>query len=106
MSNWVFVKKLENVRKHRDIKPFTAEKRRNYLVFEPNYHAETFFTEHLLAIELNKTEIPRNKAVYFGLSILKLNKILMYEIWYDNVKAKYGKKQSCVICIQTVSLYT
>ena len=33
-----------------------------------------------------------NKPVYLGLSILALSKILMYEIWYDYVKPKYGEK--------------
>ena len=30
--------------------------------------------------------------MYLGLSIQELRKILMYEFWYDYVKAKYGKK--------------
>ena len=47
-----------------------------------------------------------NKPVYLGLSILELNKTLMYQFWYDYVKPKYGEKQNCVIWIQTVSLYT
>ena len=34
---------MENVRKHRDI--VTAEKRRNYLVSEPNNHTTKFFTK-------------------------------------------------------------
>ena len=37
---------MDNVRKHRDIKPVTTERRRNYLVSEPNYHTTKFFTEH------------------------------------------------------------
>ena len=37
-----------------------------------------------------------NKPVVLGLSILELNKILMYEFWYDHVKPKYGvKAKSC-----------
>ena len=40
----VFEKTMENVRKHRDIKLVTIEKRRNYLVSEPNYHTTKFFT--------------------------------------------------------------
>ena len=37
-----------------------------------------------------------NKLVYLGLSTLELNKILMYEFWYDFVKPKYGvKAKSC-----------
>ena len=54
MNNAVFGKTMENVRKYRDIKPVTTEKRRNYLVSEPNYHTAKFFTEKLLAIEMKK----------------------------------------------------
>ena len=51
MNNSVFGKTMENVRKHRDIKLATTERRRNYLVSEPNYHTTKFFREHLLAID-------------------------------------------------------
>ena len=42
MNNAVFGKTMENWRKHRNIKPVTTEKRKNYLVSEPNYHITTF----------------------------------------------------------------
>ena len=45
---------IEHVRKNRDIKIVTTERRRNYLVSEQNYHTTKFFTEHLLAIEMRK----------------------------------------------------
>ena len=38
MNNTVFGKTMENMRKHRDIKLVTTNKRRNCLVSEPNYH--------------------------------------------------------------------
>ena len=38
MNNSVFGKTMEHVRKHRDIKLITRDKRRNQLVSEPNYH--------------------------------------------------------------------
>ena len=44
MNNVVFAKTIENVRKHRDFKLVTTERRRNYLVPEPNYHTTKFFT--------------------------------------------------------------
>ena len=59
-----FGKALEDVRKHRDIEPATAEKRKNYLVSERNYHTTKFFTENILAIEMKNTEKLMNKRVY------------------------------------------
>ena len=38
MNNTVLGKNMENVRKHRNIKFVKTERRRNYLVSEPNYH--------------------------------------------------------------------
>ena len=63
MNNAVFRKTMENVRKHRNIKLVTTE-RRNYLVSEPNYHTTKFFTENLLAIEMRKNQILMYKTVY------------------------------------------
>ena len=40
MNNVVFGKTTENVRKHRDIKSVTTDKKRNQLVSEPSYHAK------------------------------------------------------------------
>ena len=54
MNNAVFGKTMENVRKHRDIKLVTTERRRNYFVSEPNYHTTKFSTEILLAINMKK----------------------------------------------------
>ena len=90
MNNSVFVKTMENVRKHRDIKLVTTDKTRNQLVLEPNYHATKWFSENLLAIEMKKTKVKMNKPVYLGLSILEITKTLMYEFWYDYMKPKYG----------------
>ena len=45
---------MAHVRKHRDIKLVTTERRRNYLVSEPNYHTAKYFTENLLAAEMKK----------------------------------------------------
>ena len=79
MNNAVFVKTMENMRKHKDIKLVPTEKRRNYLVSEQNYHTTKFFMNNLLAIEMKKTQIMMNKPVYLGLSILDLSKTGMYE---------------------------
>ena len=54
MDNSVFGKTMENVRKFRDIKLVITERRKNYLVSEPNYHTTKIFTENLLSIEMKK----------------------------------------------------
>ena len=54
MNNSIFGKSRENIRKHRDIKLETTNKRRNQLVSEPDYHTTTWFLETLLAIEMKK----------------------------------------------------
>ena len=56
MNNAVYGKTKENVIKHRDIKLVTTKRRRNYLVSEPNYNTTKFFTDHLLAIEMEKSQ--------------------------------------------------
>ena len=89
MTNAFFGKTMENIRKHRDIKLVTTDKRRNQLVSEPNYHTTKYFSENLLAIEMKKTKVKMNKPVYLGMSILDISKTLMYEFWYDYIKPKY-----------------
>ena len=43
MNNAVFGKTMENVRKHRDIKLVTTDKRRNQLASKPNYYTTNTF---------------------------------------------------------------
>ena len=52
MNKSVFWKTLECVRKHRDIKVVTTERRRNYLVSELNLQTTKFFIENILAIDI------------------------------------------------------
>ena len=69
MNNAVFGKTMENIRKHRDIKLVTANKKRNKLVSEPNYHTINYISEDLSIIEINKTKVKMNKPIYLGVSI-------------------------------------
>ena len=90
MNNAVFGKTMENIRKHRDIKLVTTDKKRNKLVSEPNYHTMNYISEDLSIIEMNKTKVKMNKPIYLRLSILDISKTLMYKFWYDYMKPKYG----------------
>ena len=80
---------MENFRKLRDIKLVTTEEKKFKLVSEPNYHTTKRFLENLLAIEMKKTKVKRNKPVYLGMSVLDISKTLIYEFWYDYLKPKY-----------------
>ena len=81
------LEKLWKMWENIEILNLATEKRRNYLVLEPNYHTTKISTEYLLAIEIKKTQILLNKTVYLGLSILQLRK-------------------NCGIWIQAAVLYT
>ena len=79
------------------IKFVTRERRRNYLLSEPNFYTTKLFTWDL-AIEMKKEKKKKtwkliNKPVYLGRSVLALSKILMYEFWHDYVKPKYGENE-------------
>ena len=56
MNNAVFGKTMENIRKHRNIKLATTDKKRNKLVSEPNYHTMNYISKYLSIIEMNKRE--------------------------------------------------
>ena len=113
MKNSVFGKTMENVKKHRDIRLVATDKRKNYLVSEPNYHTTEWFTENLLAIEMKKIKVKMNKPVCLGLSILEISKILMYNFWCDYIKPKYQDNarlcyvdtDSFIIYVKTEDVY-
>ena len=92
MNDSIFGKTIENVRDHRDIKLVTTEEKRSKLVSKPNYYTTKHFSENLLAVEMKKTKVIMNNPVYLDMSILDNSKRLMYELWYDYIKPKYGDK--------------
>ena len=54
MNNSVFGKTIENIRKHRDIKLVTTDKKRSKLVSEPNYHTINLISKDLSITEMKK----------------------------------------------------
>ena len=63
MNNSVFWKTIKNIRKHREIKLVTTDKRRSKLVSEPNYHTIKLISEDLSIIEMKKTKVKMNKPI-------------------------------------------
>ena len=91
MTNSVFGKAMENMRKHRDIKLVTTEEKRSKVISEPNYYStkrlpENFFENRN---EKNKQTNKMNKPV---ISKLDISKVLMYKFWYGYIWPKYENK--------------
>ena len=52
----------------------------------PYYHTTKYFSENLLAVEMEKIKVKMNKPVYLGLEI---SKTLTFKFLYDYIKSKY-----------------
>ena len=92
MNNSIFGKTVENLRKHREIKLVTTDKKRSKPISGSNYHTTKRFSENLLPIKMKKTAVKTNKPVYLGMSVLDIGKTLMYKFWYEYIKPKYGDR--------------
>ena len=60
MNNSVFVKTMENVRNHREIRLVTTDKGRSILASGPNYHSSKHISKDLMIMEMNKVEVKMN----------------------------------------------
>ena len=89
INNAILGKTMGNVRKYRDIKLVTTDKKKNQLASEPNHCTPKHFSENLTAIEMKKTKVKMNKPIYLRMSILDISKILMYAFWFDYIKLEY-----------------
>ena len=92
MNNSVFGKTLQNIRNRVDIRLLSSDIKAQKLAAKPNYDCCAIFDENLVAVHMKKTKLYFNKPVYLGMSILDLNKSLMYDFHYNYIKTKYGDK--------------
>ncbi|XP_065640394.1 uncharacterized protein LOC136072925 [Hydra vulgaris] len=92
MNNSVFGKTIENIEKRVDVRLVFKREEAIKLALKPNYESGTIFDENLIAIHMKRTKLCYNKPIYLGMSILDLNKTLVYEFHYDYIKNKYGDK--------------
>jgi hypothetical protein len=90
MSNYIYGKTMEDVRKHRDIKMKTSEKSAQFLVNKPTFSDRRIINEDLIMIEMDKSSVLLNKPIATGVSILDLSKVHMYNFHYNTIKEKYG----------------
>jgi len=91
LNNSIFGKTMENVEKRIEVKLITNERKFLKQVCKPNYKGHKIFSNDLVAVNMNKTEIFYNKPVIVGFSILELSKLHMYNFHYNVMKKKYNE---------------
>ena len=115
MNNSVFGKTMENLRNLVDVqivRTWETDKIRK-LTSSPSFDRFTIFRNDMAGIHMHKTKLMLNKPVYTGVTILDNNKILMYDLFYNHLKARYGQKcelvytetDSLILDIQTENVY-
>jgi len=83
------------------------------LVSDPSFHSFALFSHDTAGVHMNKKRLVLNKPVYTGMTILENSKILMYEFYYQYLKARYGPKcgliytdtDSLILDIHTEDIY-
>ena len=115
MNNSVFGKTMENLRNRVDIRIVRSAERDKIrkLIASPLYRSHRFFSNDLAGVDMRKSRLQLDKPVYMGMTILDNSKLLMYNFYYKNLKARYGGKcellytdtDSLLLEIQTEDVY-
>ena len=92
MSNSIFGKTMENIRKRVDVRLVTDEKKLLKMASKPTYVSSKIFNKDLVALHKIKETLTLNRPAYVGMCILDLSKTLMYDFHYNYIKKKYGDK--------------
>jgi hypothetical protein len=92
MSNSVYGKTMENVRKRQNIKLCNNGKQVSKLIMKPTYKHRTVIDENMILVHMLKNKIKLDKPIYVGWAILELAKLEMYKFWYDVIKPYFGDK--------------
>ena len=98
-SNAMFWKTMQNIRKHRDIKPVTTDRRRNQLLSGPNYQTTKWFSSEVAS---NRNEQKRSKkeqaSVFRSVNFrhAKDNYVWVF-VWLH--KTKVWRQDKTMLCI-------
>ena len=111
----VFGKTLENVRKRVVVRLFRSDEEERIIkyVAKPTFAQQVIFNEHLVGIQNHKEKVLLNKPIYVGMSVLDLSKHLMFDFYYNTLKARYGENvrllytdtDSLIVKVDTEDIY-
>ena len=115
MKNSVFGKTMENLRNRVEVKivRYWETGKIRKLLSSPSFDRFIIFGNGMAGIHMRKTKLVLNKPVYTGMTILENSKILMYEFYYNYLKARYGHQcelvytdtDSLILVIKTEDVY-
>ena len=97
MSNAVYGKTMENLRKRIDVKLINNEKYYSKWTLKSSYISQKIFDTYSVAIRKSKITLTLNKPGYVGMCISDLSKVLIYEFHYDYIKKKKWQQIEIII---------
>ena len=81
---------IENLRNRTKVELVHTEERFTKLMSKPSVDSIQRFNKDLVAVKMLQTKLKLNRPIYAGMVILDLAKRLMYNFYYNTLKAKYG----------------
>ena len=85
-NNSLFGKTCEEVKKRINFRLCNNSDELCILTSKPSFERFIIFNENLVGVCLAKESILLNKPIYIGQAILDLSKLIMYEMFYDQLK--------------------
>ena len=111
----VFGKTFENVRKRVNVRLFRSTEKERIIkyVAKPTFAQQVIFNPDLVGIQNHKEKVLLNKPIYVGMSVLDLSKHLMFDFYYNTLKARYGENvrllytdtDSLIVKVDTEDIY-
>ena len=92
MTNSVYGKTMENLRKRINVKFVNNKKDFLKYTSRPTYVNQKLFNKNFAAIHEIKTVLILNKPIYVGFTVLDLSKLLMYDFHYNFIKKNFSAK--------------
>lgn len=86
----LFGKLMQNQRQYKDISLIGDEKKLKRLASKPTFRSCKIFNQSLVGVECKRAKVKITKPIYAGQAVLDLSKYLMYDFFYNYLKAKYG----------------
>ena len=83
---------IENLRNRTKVELVHTEERFTKLMSKSSVDSIQRFNEDLVAVKMLQTKLKLNRPIYAGMVMLDLAKRLMYNFYYNTLKAKYGDR--------------